>query len=250
MASAKCWRHRHRHTDGIILMSVFGFSRVKVKDKIVPQLFVGFHEDGFQDNPVVMDSIIIKNTAAVVGTTRNGQVLKLIEPRRWHEVIKLLWGHSRINKEVYGNRLLRLLSIGTPNIYAYGIGVFPARNYRYVGYILMENLVDRGAVDASHLLFWDNKLSADIRARVYRNIASDLKIMRDHYVVFSDITLGNIMAYPDGSIAWIDTGVTRYGSIREGNFEEKYNGSIKRFVEITRSVMTVSEIALFEDLLF
>lgn len=230
---------------------MFKVVKVQIAEESFSQYFIAFHSDE-KSSVLLPEDVLIKNTASFISTMDGGRkVLKLIEPRKWHEMIKMFWGHSRVNKEVNGNRLLRELGVETPVIYTYGVGLIPSRPYRYVGYVVMDNLLEKGARDASHLLYWNNNLDEDIRHVVYENIISDLKRMRENYLVFSDLTLGNVMVYTDGSVAWIDTGVTLYkGRKRTRIFKEKFNYSVRRFIDIHQHVLTQREMELFCSLLF
>lgn len=225
------------------------FLDIQIQSHIVPQKFICLVAKETA-SPVVVEDIIIKNTAALIGTSdQQRNIVKLIEPRKWHEIAKMFWNRSRVHKEVRGNRLLKAIGVRVPCIHVYGIAYLPSFDYRYIGFIQMDNLIYQGAQDASHLLYWDNKLPVDIRERVYGNIIADLKKMRAHRIVFSDLTLGNIMVYADGTIAWIDTGVTQYSVFNTSAFTKKFAYSINRFLDIHRNVLTESEFSLFQPLI-
>ena len=177
------------------------------------------------------DRLIIDHTPSTVAVTANGlSVLKLIKARSWHEYVKTFWAHSRLFKEVKGNRLLTWLGIHVAAIHEMGVGLLPGRRYRYLGYYIMDDLAAAGALEVFEL-FKSGGLDSAQRISWLDSILDDLRIMRDAGVVFSDCHLKNVFAHPQGKVTWIDTGVTRYFCPRSRKFARKFNYSIRRFAD-------------------
>ena len=165
--------------------------------------------------------------STVLVTEQDQHILKLIRPRKWQEYFKLLWGHSRYQKEIKGNYMLRKIGLQVPEIYETAIGIIPTARYRYLGYYVMENLSKRGF---STLLsqFKNPDLSVDERQQLFEKMLAGLKRMKLHRIVFTDFHLENVMVNQSGELAWIDTGITHYPWYRAHLMRGKLKKSIER----------------------
>ncbi|MDO6681852.1 MULTISPECIES: hypothetical protein [unclassified Oceanobacter] len=200
----------------------------------VSQAFVCFRSSRrLPENGIrTADQVIIDHTPSTVAMTDNGlSVLKLIKARSWHEYVKTLWAHSRLFKEVQGNRLLTRLGVHVAAIHEVGIGLLPGSRYRYLGYYIMEDLASVGAQEVFEM-FLSGGLTPEERIHWLDLILDDLRTMRDAGVVFSDCHLNNVFAHPlKQHVIWIDTGVTRYFCPRSRKFARKFNYSIRRLAD-------------------
>lgn len=232
-------------------MALLPITRIKKDSGFLPQLFYRLAPAGSSGSVVFnIVNIIKEHTPSTIALLDDqSKVLKLIKPRRWHEYIKLLTARSRLSKEVRGNFILRSLGIGVPKIYEYGLGLFPTRQYKYIGYYVMENLNMSSYEDVSSLI-WGDKLSDQVRYQLFENVFNDILIMRDNRIVFSDITYGNIFSDKEGKIIWIDTGVTTYSRFNNKKFKEKYNFSLNRFLTIHKDSFTEKECERAKAILF
>lgn len=178
-----------------------------------------------------LESIIQDSRPSVVAVTREDHhILKLIKPGSWHEYFKLFWRHSRYHKEIKGNLLLRRIGLQVPEIYETGIGLIPASHYDYLGFYIMENLEKRGfETILDH--FRNPDLPQARRQDLFESIVSGLEKMREHLVLFNDLHLRNIMATPDGEMAWIDTGVTHFHWYSRKKFQNKFRNSVLRLAD-------------------
>lgn len=158
---------------------------------------------------------------------QDGEIIKLIKARRWHEHIKILWAHSRTHKEVVGADLLQQLGLNTPAIHEMGISlpIFPQS--RYIGYYVMDNLLSQGLQEV-HQLFEEPNTPESLRLTIIDNICAGLQAMYRNKIVFTDFHLANVFCNSDGDLTWIDTGITVY-HIRNKR-EQKYTASIQRLV--------------------
>lgn len=195
------------------------------------------------------DVIIDHTPSTVVYTHGRAAILKLIKARSWHEHAKTWWAHNRLFKEVRGNRLLQKLGLQVASIHEVGINPFSGSR-GYLGYFVMEDLSLRGAREV-HELLGSGEANLERRAKIFKNIITDLKIMRDAGVIFSDCHLKNIFVGQDDQVIWIDTGVTRYCHPNGKRFRKKFNYSMERFssYELDEPVRRAEESALIRSLL-
>lgn len=182
-----------------------------------------------------------RKTSVVVLTDSGTKVFKLIKPRSWHECLKHLWRHSRVYKEVHGNRTLARLGLRTPRIFEVGTALWPptSKKFPYLGYHCMENLCRAGYEEAyrhyTHLPEHDV-----LRAVITRNIIRDLLKMRECYVVFPDLHLKNVFADRSGNISWIDTGIIEFKGDTP-KFRKKFNQSIQRLLNFYKEERVLSD---------
>ena len=175
-----------------------------------------------------LQQLWIDHKPSTVGPSRQqGEVIKLIKARRWHEYVKLLWSHSRTHKEVVGARLLQQLGLDTPAIHEMGISLPTALRGKYIGYYVMEDLNARGLSEA-HQLFSEADTSSALRLKIIDNICSGLQAMYRNKIVFTDFHLANVFSDPEGNLTWIDTGVTLYHLKQKR--KRKYCDSIHRLI--------------------
>lgn len=218
--------------------------RVKVRTDFLRQWFVrvGYDEDNtslYELHTMIKEEGKYRSPS-IIGIPTAGKVLKLIKPRRMLECIKLLYGRSRLSKEIRGNRLLAQIGIAVPHIYDVAYGFVPARGYDFLGYYVMDDLACQGMQDLS-LLFAKPGLTEMARERVFARLIADLCRMRDHHIVFSDLTLGNVFGCEQGDVVWIDTGVTVYPRVFESRFRHKFDYSLARFLSIHRDTLLQHE---------
>jgi len=180
------------------------------------------------------------NASQVIALEDSQQILKLVKPRRMLECVKLLWAASRANKEVQGNLLLSNLGIGVPELVDFGYGFFPGNNYRYIGFMVMEDLSARDCEDVRDMMKKPefNEVS---RNHFFSRLYKDIITMRDHHIIFNDLKLGNMFSDLSGNLVWIDTGVSRYAFYQNKKFKIKYNFSLNRFLERHKDVLSDKE---------
>ncbi|MDK2779424.1 MAG: hypothetical protein KYX62_17405 [Pseudomonadota bacterium] len=218
--------------------------KITLIDNDIPQLFARIYKGPEQyDGDCRAESILEERRPSLLTLTHNGErVLKLIKPRTWHEYFKLFWFHSRVSKEIKGNRTLASIGLRTPTIYEAGISIFPARDFRYIGYYCMENLSSAGYQEV-YRYYKSLDDNSELRARITENLIHDLLEMRRHSIVFSDLHLNNVFADEQGKICWIDTGIIKFRSDSSARFRKKYDQSVIRLLDFYRSekVMTDQE---------
>ncbi len=218
-------------------------TKVSVCGKVVPQLFFRrtYKEKAPADLSYDIDKVLQDHTPSLVGVTNQKDiVLKLIRPRRWHEIAKLFWGHSRVSKEIRGNFKFQDLGLNIPEIFESGYAFLPVTHYEFIGYYLMENLATKG-YDEVFNLFHQEDLTSELRKMLFSQICDGLKTLQNNRIVFTDFTLGNVFGGEDGSLFWIDTGVSSYNRLEQNKFIKKNNQSIERFVSIHNDLLLEEE---------
>lgn len=185
-------------------------------------------------NPVLKDAdrtpgtTLLDHKPSYVAVSQSERyIIKLIRPRKWHERVKMLWLHSRLHKEIAGNRLLARQGFRVPEIMESGSSfpaIIPAP---FLGYYIMENLKSSGFREVKELFIQHPEL----RSQVLERVIDGLRRMRDQHIVFSDFHLTNVMVNDQGELAWIDTGITHYQWYRRYKFAKKFNFSINRLIK-------------------
>lgn len=225
-----------------------GIVKIKRDNTYLAQPFLRIYSQAEFDPAYTSEDIIKDDRISLIARVNNNQhILKLVKPRTWHEYPKLVWGHSTINKEINGNRILHGLNIHVPQVVEYGLGLLPAVKYQYIGYYIMENLEAKDMKDVATMLLSDD-LSNDVRNTVLAKIAHDLSNMRKHLVLFSDLRLSNVFSDAEGRITWIDTGATPYSTFFKKRYENKFKASVLKMLKPYRQELRKEEIARFETL--
>jgi|TARA_Y100000296_G_scaffold86525_1_gene126578 tRNA A-37 threonylcarbamoyl transferase component Bud32 len=172
--------------------------------------------------------LIIDHTPSTVGYCDHERLItKLIKPRSWHEKIKQLWGHSRINKEINGFKTLNYLGIKTPALICYGFNPMQIFNHKYIGFHVTENLSLKGNTECLSL-FNDKSCRQERRLVILHKICKALLHIKNNNIVFTDFHLSNVFVDNNDEITLIDPGLTKYHSQRKVN--EKFNQSTKRLL--------------------
>ncbi len=224
-------------------------SRIQTSDEY-RQSFIHFKPQNvrslhFRNSDIIKDN----NPSLVCKIDRKNYILKCVKPRRFHEYFKMLWGRSRLTKEINGNYFLRSIGLMTPDIIDIGYGLIPIKGYRFIGYYIMKNIEESGFYNSDWLIK-EHKLSDENRSRFIKNVHDDIKLMLQHHTIFSDLKLKNIHADLSGNTNWIDTGITRYHQLNQKKFKLKFNGTLDRFLKISDKELSLEEKKLFLSLRF
>lgn len=175
------------------------------------------------------EKILIDHKPSLVMLEQSeNKVVKIVKARTWHEYFKLLWGHSRIHKEVYGNRLMAKLGFRVPEVLMVAYRWAPDFKDASLGFYMMENL-DHSGFRTVRGLIDENKLSGNRRKEILRLILDGLRKLQKERIVFTDFHLENVMLNDSGELAWMDTGVTTYSILSKEKFIRKNNHTMERF---------------------
>lgn len=194
--------------------------------------------------PVLSETqtVVLKddNPSLVIKLPEQQQILKFIRARHWVEYGKMLLRHSRISKEVNGNKMLAAIGLRVPQIVCAGIGFIPSKSYQFIGYYCMSDLENEGFACAKESLELGH-LSSAARANLLNNVLRDVNIMYQNRIVFNDLKFGNIFCNSAGEVSWIDTGISKYPFYQSGKMRKKFKMSVKRFIERHKNLLTSDE---------
>lgn len=175
-----------------------------------------------------IEELIIDHTPSTVGYSDSKKsIIKLIKPRSWHENIKLIWGHSRIDKELRGFRVLQELNIQTPQVFYYGFRPLLALKQKFIGFHVTENLCLNDHIEC-YELFSDKTTSRERRLNIIMNICEQLSTLERNNIVFTDFHLSNVFVDANNRITLIDPGLSKYHFKKKLN--KKLTKSIKRLL--------------------
>lgn len=216
------------------------------------QLFFTIQRNELEINNSIKNILVDHKPSLVATLDESDYIIKFIKARSWHEYIKLLWNHSRITKEVKGTRILKDLGLNVPRIYQIGLGIVPSSRYKFIGYYIMENLVNTGFNEVSKIV-QDDEINSSFREKLLATILAGLTNMRENNIVFSDFHLDNVFSNNEGKVVWIDAGITKYNTtLNSKKFHVKWNDSIYRYQKYLKnsSLLTKKEREIFNTLLF
>ena len=199
------------------------------------------------NNPVSHTFFVTKHcahkTGCILSDQRSGTVavlhtkyiLKLVKGRSWHEYVRLLWGRSRLSKEVKGNSLMVRAGLRVPQLAEIGITVMPWKKDSYLGYYCMEDMTDSGYCELENWLKQPGRTTGEIAAIIHA-IASDIKKLMQKKLVYTDINKRNIYINSDHEIAWIDTGISKYHFFTVAKFRKHHNKSLSKFIQLNKDI--------------
>jgi hypothetical protein len=220
------------------------------KHRIVIHLDTDNHSIGFilygnADNvtTVVKGHSIFETGSSVVSKLDDGSILKCLKIRNWSEYHKLFLGKHRAKEEVLSNFEMRRIGLIVPNIFYYGIfsNIFSKRIFS--SFYAMEEIP--ASFHPGNLIF--KTLSAEARHYFLARTIQDLHKLKDHHLVYSDLSLRNFHINESGESVWIDTQIKKYSS--ENRFKKKFNHSLKRFCDEPSIELTTLEEKKIRDLL-
>ena len=185
---------------------------------------------------------LVKNDRrSVVGFIQNKNTcLKLVKPISFHEYLRVFWRHSRIQKEVKGNYLLSKAGLRTAKIFDHGLGLPSLKNYKFLGFILMENLLKSG-FDEAYLIFTDPNQTKERKDNLFKKIVCDVEKMKIRRFLFSDLHLKNILINSEDDIAYIDTGVSKFTLFKNSTFKKKFNQAMDKLARCHSNKNGLSE---------
>ena len=223
---------------------------LNLDNKSLRQSFINCNTTQWHSIHFRNEDIIKDNNPSLISYIDGGKnILKCIKPRSTTEIVKLLWGHSRLSKEIKGNKLLKKIGIRTPQILDVSYGFLPSSEYRFLGYYIMENL-EHSAYSNAFTLVKSGEISGDKLKSLLNAFRKDIIKMREHRIVFNDLKLNNIFSNNNAEVIWIDTGVSYYNFLKTKRFEKKFNHSIDRLLRIYKDYIPQEDAELFIALKF
>lgn len=186
---------------------------------------------------------IFETGSSVVSKLDDGSILKCLKIRNWSEYHKLFLGRHRAKEEVLSNFEMQRLGLTVPNILYYGIfsNIFSKRDFS--SFYAMEEVP--ASFIPGNIIF--EALSSEARQYFIARTIQDLNKLKDHQLVYSDLSLRNFHINESGEGVWIDTQIKKYPS--ESRFRKKFNHSLKRFCNEPSLDLTIEEEKKFKELL-
>jgi hypothetical protein len=186
---------------------------------------------------------IFETGSSVVSKLDNGSILKCLKIRNWSEYHKLFLGKHRAKEEVMSNFEMQRIGLTVPSILYYGIfsNIFSKREFS--SFYAMEEVP--ASFIPGNLIF--EALSAEARQYFLARTIQDLHKLKDHQLVYSDLSLRNFHINESGESIWIDTQIKKYTSVPR--FKKKFHHSLKRFFDEPSLDLTIEEEKKFKELL-
>lgn len=168
---------------------------------------------------------IFETGSSIIISLDNGYILKCLKIRHWTEYHKVIFGKNRAIDEVASNFLMRKIGLNVPIIKYHGVfsNLFSKR--QFTSFYSMERISEN--YQPGHLVF--SKLDNNAKDNLINNLSKDLNILKQHTLVYSDLSLRNLLVNSGGDYYWIDTQVKIYKSHRK--FKAKFNTSLFRFID-------------------
>lgn len=220
------------------------------KYRVVMQLDTGNHPVGIilygnTDNVTteIKGHTIFETGSSVVSKLDDGSILKCLKILNWSEYHKLLLGKHRAKEEVMSNIKMQRLGLAVPSILYYGIfsNIFSKRDFS--SFYAMEEVP--ASFDPGNVIF--KVLSAEARQYFLAQVIQDLHKLKDHQLVYSDLSLCNFHINESGESVWIDTQIKKHSSV--SRFRKKFNHSLKRFCDEPSLNLTIEEEKKLKELL-
>jgi hypothetical protein len=182
------------------------------------------HKKTHSVNHEIKGHTIFETNSSLVLKLENGSILKCLKIRHWTEYHKLLLGNNRAKEEVTSNRIMKDIGLNVPKIIYYGIFSNILNKRSFSSFYSMEAI-------PSSFLSGDviyKSLNVSARKLFIENITLDLKNLQKNRLVYSDLSMRNLLLNDKGEYYWIDTKVKKIPSIK--SFRIKFNYSIDRFI--------------------
>lgn len=187
-----------------------------------------------KDSPsIVKHKMIFETPSSIVLKLESGNILKCLKIRHWTEYHKLLFGKYRALEEVTSNIRMKTIGLNVPVIKYSGLFSNFFSKRKYSSFYCMEEVPLN--FQAGYLIF--DLLSKEAKTNFIDKVISDVKNLKDHSYVYSDLSLRNFMLNNDGDYFWIDTQIKAYSNT--GQFKSRFNIALERFVNDT--MLTISK---------
>lgn len=186
---------------------------------------------------------IFETGSSVVSKLDDGSILKCLKIRNWSEYHKLFLGKHRAKEEVLSNFEMQRLGLTVPTILYYGIfsNIFSKRDFS--SFYAMEEVP--ASFIPGNIIF--EALGPEARQYFLARTIQDLHKLKEHNLVYSDLSLRNFHINEAGESVWIDTQIKKYSSAPR--LKKKFNHSLMRFCNESSLDLTIEEEKKFKELL-
>jgi hypothetical protein len=193
-------------------------------DESIKLLGIFIHKGTQNINHEIKGHTIFETNSSLVLKLDDGSILKCLKIRHWTEYHKLLLGNNRAKEEVASNQIMKDIGLNVPRIIHYGV---------------FSNILNKRAFSSfysmvavpSSFLSGDviyKSLNVNAKRLFIKNISLDLKKLQKSRLVYSDLSMRNLLLNDEGEHYWIDTQVKKISS--KNSFKIKFNYSIDRFI--------------------
>lgn len=184
---------------------------------------------------------VFETGSSVIISLDNGSILKCLKVRHWTEYHKVLFGKNRSIEEVASSFLMSKIGLNVPTIKYHGIfsNIFSKR--KFTSFYSMEKIPEN--YQPGNLIF--SELTQQSRDKLINKLSIDLNTLKQHTLIYSDLSLRNILVNPDGDYYWIDTQVKHYKNYSV--FKSKFNASLYRFIDEPFLSISVKEKGQLKD---
>jgi tRNA A-37 threonylcarbamoyl transferase component Bud32 len=167
---------------------------------------------------------IFETKSSIVLELEDGNILKCLKIRHWTEYHRLLLGKNRAKDEVLSNYKMHKIGLAVPEIVNYGVFSNVLSKRDFSSFYCMKAIPS--TFTPGNEIF--NALSQHAREVFIQGIILDIQKLKDNNLVYSDLSLRNILLNDSGKHYWIDTQVKKY--YRHNSFKNKFNHSLTRFI--------------------
>jgi tRNA A-37 threonylcarbamoyl transferase component Bud32 len=173
--------------------------------------------------------------SSIIISLDNGDILKCLKIRHWTEYHKLILGKNRAIEEVASNFLMKNIGLNVPTIKYHGIfsNLFSKR--KFTSFYTMEKIPSD--YQPGNLVF--SRLRKDAKNHLINKLSLDINTLKEHTLIYSDLSLKNILANSSGEYYWIDTQVKTYRN--KSKFKSKFNKTLYRFIDEPFLSITTAE---------
>jgi hypothetical protein len=168
---------------------------------------------------------IFETKSSIVLELKDGSILKCLKIRHWTEYHKFLLGKNRAEDEVLSNYKMHKIGLTVPEIVYYGVFSNVLRKRKFSSFYCMRAIPS--TFTPGNEIF--NTLGQHARDIFIRGMILDINKLKVNNLVYSDLSLRNVLLDNSGKHYWIDTQVKKY--LRDNSFKNKFNHSLIRFID-------------------
>lgn len=191
--------------------------------------------------PTLTGQKIFETDSSIIISLDNGYILKCLKIRHWTEYHKVILGKNRAIEEVTSSFLMKKIGLNVPIVKYHGIFSNILRRREFTSFYAMEKIP--GNYHPGNLVF--SQLAPEARENLIKKLSSDLDTLKQHTLIYSDLSLRNILVNSDGDYYWIDTQVKSYKNHSKLKF--KFNASLNRFIDDPSFSISIKEKAHLKE---
>ena len=172
----------------------------------------------------IKGNAIFETKSSLVLELENGNILKCLKIRHWTEYHKLFFGKNRAKDEVSSNYKMQEIGLAVPEIVYYGIFSDVLSKRKFSSFYCMQAIPSSFSPGNESY----STLKQQAKDIFFQKLILDIRKLKDNDLVYSDLSLRNILINNGGEYYWIDTQVKKY--FRHSSFKNKFNHTLTRFI--------------------